>query len=623
MSAQAQGMDRVLARLEAALTHPLAMVLPLLVLGIAIPARNGAGWTNPLIDFGRELYVPWQLTEGKVLYRDIAYLDGPLPPYLNALWFTILPVSLRTLEAVNLCIVAAVSWLIFALLRRLGGRLVSFSGVAVFLMIFAFNRMGSGGNMNWVTPYTHGMTHGVALALLSIWLLSRYERSRGWQALAGAGLAVGLAALTKPEIGGAAALAVAVGFAALLATQPPDERRLGRDLTALGLSAVAPFLVAFALLALAMPPSEALAGALGGWHAPLRSDLRELRFYRWIMGTEDLAASLRWMVQQGVIWAVGLVAALAASRALARPVRLGRVLAVGVLLPPLLYALLGAMHWREGFRPLTPFAAIYALGAAVAWWRSRSCPEGGRKALQLAFATLALALLVKIFLNARAASYGFGLALPAMLLLVLALLHSVPVLIERRGRNGWAFRAVSMALLFSAGLGCLSVSERNASRKTVLIGSGADQFRADWARRGTWTVARVVDWVETNLPPRATLLVLPEGVMVNYLTRRVNPTRHLNFVPPEIRIFGEKRILADLKAQPPDYVVLVQRVTSEYGLPLFGTDYAPHLLGWVRDAYEPVARVGAPPLAPERLEDHRRGFEVLRRRALDTGPDQR
>ncbi|HEY1628509.1 MAG TPA: hypothetical protein VGF52_01550, partial [Tepidisphaeraceae bacterium] len=34
-------------------------------------------WPDPIVDFGRELYVPWQLTQGKILYRDIAYFNGP------------------------------------------------------------------------------------------------------------------------------------------------------------------------------------------------------------------------------------------------------------------------------------------------------------------------------------------------------------------------------------------------------------------------------------------------------------------------------------------------------------------------------------------------------------------
>ena len=250
------------------------------------------------------------------------------------------------------------------------------------------------------------------------------------------------------------------------------------------------------------------------------------------------------------------------------------------------------------------------------WWRSRSGSEGGRTALQLAFSVLSLVLLVKIFLNAKVDGYGFGLALPAMLLLVLALLDSIPALIERWGGNGWAFRAVSIALLVSAGLGCLSVSERYSSRRSVHIGRGGDHLRADGGRASSRMAAQLVEWVEAELPPQATLLVLPEGAMVNYLTRRVNPTRHLVFAPPEILIFGEDRILEDLRAQPPEYVALVHRETREYGLPLFGTHYAGRLLDWVREDYELVARVGATPLARERLVDGRSGFEVLRRKAM-------
>ena len=33
-----------------------------------------------------------------------------------------------------------------------------------------------------------------------------------------------------------------------------------------------------------------------------------------------------------------------------------------------------------------------------------------------------------------------------------------------------------------------------------------------------------LDWIDKNIPPRATLATLPEGVMLNYLSRRVNPT---------------------------------------------------------------------------------------------------
>jgi len=38
------------------------------------------------------------------------------------------------------------------------------------------------------------------------------------------------------------------------------------------------------------------------------------------------------------------------------------------------------------------------------------------------------------------------------------------------------------------------------------------------------TVETALVLVEKNVPPDATLAVLPEGAMINYLSRRVNPT---------------------------------------------------------------------------------------------------
>ena len=72
---------------------------------------------RPLIDFGRELYVPWQITRGKMLSRDIASLFGPLSPYINALWFRLFGVSLITLALANLAVLCLTVAGIYHLLR--------------------------------------------------------------------------------------------------------------------------------------------------------------------------------------------------------------------------------------------------------------------------------------------------------------------------------------------------------------------------------------------------------------------------------------------------------------------------------------------------------------------------
>src|SRR5437867_122191 len=74
---------------------------------VAMAAWTWNKWPDILIDFGRELYIAWQLSAGKHLYSDIAYYSGPLSPHMNALWFHLFGVGLHTLTDANLIILGA------------------------------------------------------------------------------------------------------------------------------------------------------------------------------------------------------------------------------------------------------------------------------------------------------------------------------------------------------------------------------------------------------------------------------------------------------------------------------------------------------------------------------------
>src|SRR5580765_937542 len=80
-------------------------------------------WPDPLVDFGGELYVPWRLAEGDVLYRDVAYFTGPLSPYLNAALFRVFGTSLLALVLLNLLVLAGIAALLHRLLARIAGEL--------------------------------------------------------------------------------------------------------------------------------------------------------------------------------------------------------------------------------------------------------------------------------------------------------------------------------------------------------------------------------------------------------------------------------------------------------------------------------------------------------------------
>jgi hypothetical protein len=56
-----------------------------------------ARWGSLTIDCGHEMYVPALLSEGKMLYRDVWFMYGPLAPYLNGSLFRVFGVHLNVL----------------------------------------------------------------------------------------------------------------------------------------------------------------------------------------------------------------------------------------------------------------------------------------------------------------------------------------------------------------------------------------------------------------------------------------------------------------------------------------------------------------------------------------------
>src|SRR5579863_2050175 len=109
-------------------------------------------WPDVIIDFGREVYVPWRLSEGEVLYRDLAYFNGPLSPYLNSLWFRLFGVSIHVLALANLGILFVLLALFYTLLAEIGSRTSALLASLLFVLVFGFGRYVLGGNYNYICP---------------------------------------------------------------------------------------------------------------------------------------------------------------------------------------------------------------------------------------------------------------------------------------------------------------------------------------------------------------------------------------------------------------------------------------------------------------------------------------
>ena len=89
-----------------------------------------------------------------------------------------------------------------------------------------------------------------------------------------------------------------------------------------------------------------------------------------------------------------------------------------------------------------------------------------------------------------------------------------------------------------------------------------------------------------------TLVVIPEGVTLDYLAGATTPLTYHTFTPVEIddpRV--ELPILREISDKPPDRIAIVDRDVREFGYRGFGIDYGLHLAKWISAHYRREAQM--------------------------------
>jgi hypothetical protein len=555
-------------------------------------------WPDPTVDFGRELYVPWQLLGGKVLYRDIAYFNGPLSPYFNTLVFAVLGVSLRSLVAVNLLLLIAMIAMIWRLWSRIAGEWVATVCCVVLLLVFSFLQLDGVANFNFVTPYSHEITHGVILCFAMISCLAEYvarvfkpcrhglkTRATNW--LIAGGAILGLILLTKIEITIAAVATMAAGLVLIIRTSPRSDAR--RILASLLLPAVVAPVVAFLLLRMRLPMHEAMLGLLGSWRYAFDSRLADLKFYRYVIGTADIPGSIARIAATFacylLVCGIAKLAAVIAGK-YPRSVRISAAIIFLVIsgIAVTLFLTIDRSYWQNSLRGFTILMPLMAIKLFIDAWRN---PQDAAAALRAIVAVFATALLAKMPLNVISYHYGFALAMPATLLVVAAALAWLPARFARSGGSALGARAVIVPVIGLFVFVHLFVFARYFSNKTLVVGNGPDAFYADaQSSLGDVRGQAVNEMLHAldHVDPNATLAVIPQGVMVNYLSRRANSTPYIVLMPPEVIMFGVENIRDSFAAHPPGYILLLDdggRASYEYGVGPFSMDYGKPIAEWM------------------------------------------
>ena len=582
------------------------MVAIAFVLAAALTWRK---WPDMLVDFGTQLYIPWRIVNGAVLYRDLFYFaGGPFSQYFNALLFKIFGVSFSTIIAANLTLTAAALFVIFRrFYQATDAWTATIMGLGI-VFVFAFAEYTGIGNYSYISPYSHEAFHGLVLSIFAIALLCDWIGSgKIWRAIA-AGFCTGLVFLTKPDI--FAALVVAVIVAFVLFRLKWGLKKFARPVMAFVIAGIVPSLFFFFYFLRVESARDSLRSVVFGWLPLLHGTVTKSPFYIWCTGLDKPSDHLR----EIFVYFIAVVVVVAVYAFVLRKTRklkwMAQYAVLLVLIAPLLY-------WAIRFDWINcgwPLPLLCLLACILIAWNYANTET--RLVFPLLWSVFGLALLAKLGLFPRIWHYGFVLAMPAFVSSIYLLFWLLPNLLERKFRvPSPQFRTIVGLILLVGFYSLFQGSQSIYARKGLPVGEGGDRIYTynlnDVVYGNTsQAICGALLWTVQYMPTNATFAALPQGIMLNYLTRRVNPTPGMDWNPTMFTVFGQDNMTEAFEKNPPDYIFLVEWSSADFGVGYFGSspDYGWKLMEWIDANYKPQVLFGSEPLRNGRF-----GIKILKR----------
>lgn len=549
-------------------------------------------WGDFQVDCGREIYVPASILQGKMLYRDIWYMYGPLAPYFQALLFLIFGIHLNVLYLFGLALTIGSALLIFEISRQFDLGLPACIVSSIFFLSEAFYPF----IFNFVFPYSYAASLGSFLGLTCLYFMIRHASGMRRMHLGLAALFAALALLTKQEIGFACSVLLAVEVAAsyLIHRSP---RELGQNLV-----------VCSAGL------SPALTGY--GWFT-WKLSAKLIYFENWIstpgtyfmrtfgkhmmasQGFRLVAAELVFIYIMTLLamacWYVIAYANTFAIKKLRVQPRLCMVIWVLVgSLVVMVFRIFGTLDiLRTLVSQIIVPKGMYLLGlffVAQTTWRLWKVRKPGLELSGVVLGIYALLVSVRVMMELVPSPYNYAVYFNVPLFLVFIII--VTRVIHRASRSLDAMRQnrlITSMLSVEAGLLLIVLLPNPQQLPAPLVTAfGTFYTRPDVAI----LFPQIISFMKTHTKNGKDILVVPEAPSLYVFAGMQAPSRWYTLLPGIVAPDQEEEFIKEVASNQVRYVLISNREVPEYGVAPFGIGYNQSIYQWILANYVKVGQIG-------------------------------
>ena len=558
-------------------------------------------WGDLIVDVGREMYVPLQLGLGKLLYRDVFYIYGPFSPYFNATLFKIFSANLYILYLSGFITLCAVSVLIYKISRRFLSILFSTFTVFTFLIVFGFGHYTYLGNYNFFLPYSYSSIHAIAFSLAALYFFYILMKKRSSKYAYLSSSFILLTLLSRVDVGIMLVLSMLAGviFYTISFRRGGDPARLSGN--RLALCVIIPLIIAFFVYAAFLGSSAVQNSNL--FDIWVKSSDVRTAFAGWLSGLDDMPGNILIILKNILHYSAlcllfaagGVIISLLCRKKTASRIALSSAIGLAVIAAAFFLYRVFFVSYDLQYRSLPVICLAVMIISAIGALRQKNRTEN---IFMLTISFFSFFLMTRMLLHVWAGHYGFYILTPAIIVYYVFFLKIAAAPLKSDLARGY-FRAGLLFIFILFIASHCKISNFCYKNRTLRVTSGRGSMNVFGTSREQ-RLAELMKYLETSTGKDETLVVFPEGVVVNFLLDRENPLYYYSYHPIDLAKQGvADDVIREMDEKKVDYIVLTQRRTDKYGYAVFGKDYAQDIFKYIVKNYRLHKQFGPFPFTTE------------------------
>lgn len=535
------------------------IALFILVLGFVFSfAFIGRVYGDLFMDCGREAYLPQLILQGKVLFKDIFGMYNPLAYQINAVLYLMFGSSINTLYLAS-CFNALL--FIFGMFFISRMFLNEYYSCVINLLIMSFYVFGSTTLISYLMPYAFAFPYAATFFTFSTLAFLLYMKSDNKKFIYCSMLLMGLSFACKAEF----ILCILPMFAVMFYKKEKFKTFVGSIIT-LTLPVVLSYGILF-LQGFSWADFKEYMSFLGKF---FRTD--EQLFYTF---TNIALAWKRPVIEYSAVVFSYFILYCALGSCIFSLFHTKKIYKyLGIILIPA-FAIYTNDYLNSSANIHIFCWVVFAL-IPVLYFVIKNISEDKNKMLLFLIITGILSMARVNFLPIMKGGYSIFFLLPLLSIWILFINTNLKFLEKYNYKKYVSLTLLLLALvnIYNIKSNLYGYVEVNTSKgKLISQGYLASMFN------------NLVDWVEKNTKPNDTVLLLPEGIMVNYVTGRPTLNKLYHLIPNHISALGENNILNELSETPPKYIVINYLYYGMYNESFVCNDFGKSICKFVHQNY--------------------------------------